>query len=95
MSKSNEELQQELASLYQSIQAQKLGYSVCYWMTGIGIVLLAVGLATYGSAWGLLWMPGAVGAFSGAVGYVSERGKTSDLEAKFASVRAVIEDRRR
>jgi hypothetical protein len=93
--KNNERLEQEIASLYEDKLALKSSSKVAYWLMGIGIVLLAVGIANYGdSAWGLLWMPGVLGVGSGATGYSTDRAKSRKLDEKIASVRAVLEDRR-
>ncbi len=95
MPESNEQLNQRLHGLY-ALQREASKNYVPYWFMGPGIVLLVIGLLTYNSsAWGLLWMPGALLIAMGLVAHTEALRKSRQNNAAIAKIRAVLEDRGR
>jgi len=94
MQESSEQLIQRLSFLMKQQQAGAKDHFP-HWALGIGVVLLAIGILTYGSYWGLLWMPGALMFGGGLMANADATRKSRRNIQEIEKIEAVLTDRKR
>ncbi len=93
---SDEELRRDIEVQRRGIAEHEERLKLCYWSGGVGALLLVIGLAQYSeSAWGLLWMPGALGLAIGVSGYFNEHAGIRRCQSVITMREAVLNDRRK
>ncbi len=95
MQESNEQLYEQLNSLRKRQQDGAKNY-LPFSLLSIGVVLLGIGLATYGSnsAWGLLWMPGAFFIAIGLMANADALRNSRHNQKKIEVIEAILAERR-